>query len=50
MFLKNWLKKKARLAPWMEKGAQFFLAQIGSRDVLWILSTINLLPLSSGDN
>jgi hypothetical protein len=35
-FLKNWLKKKVRLAPWMEEGNQNLLAQIGSCGVLSI--------------
>jgi len=30
----NWSKKKARLTPWMEKGAQNLLAQIGSCGVV----------------
>ncbi len=49
-FLKNWSKKKAKLAPWMEEGAQNLLTQIGSRGVLWIPSTTNVLPLSGGGN
>jgi hypothetical protein len=47
---KNWSKKKARLAPWMEEGTQNLLAQIGSHGVLWILNIANVLPLSSGNN
>jgi hypothetical protein len=49
-FLKNWLKKKVRLAPWMEEGTQNLLTQIGSHGVLWIPTTTNVLPLSSGGN
>jgi len=44
------VEKKARLAPWMEKGARNLLAQIGSRNVLWIPSITNVFPLSSGNN
>jgi hypothetical protein len=49
-FLMNWLKRKAKLAPWMEKGAQNLLGQIGNNGLLWIPSTTNVLPLSNGDN
>ncbi len=49
-FSKNFSKKKARLAPWMEEGAWNLLAQIGSNVVLWIPIIENVLPLSSGDN
>ncbi len=49
-FLKNWLKKKTRLAPWTEEGIQNLLVQIGSCGVLWIPSTTNVLPLLGGDN
>jgi len=49
-FLKNWLKKKTRFAPWMEEGAQNLLAQIKSCGVLWILNIANVFPLSGGDN
>ncbi len=48
--MKNFSKKKVRQAPWMEKGVQNLLAQIGSCDVLWIPSTTNVPPLSSGNN
>jgi hypothetical protein len=48
--LNNWLKKKARLAPWMEEGARNLQAQIGSHGVLWILSTTNVFLLLGGDN
>jgi len=48
--LKNWLKKKTRLAPWMEEGIQNLLIQIGSYGVLWIPSTTNVLLLLGGDN
>jgi hypothetical protein len=34
----------------MEEGARNLLAQIGNCGVLWILSTINVFPLSSGNN
>jgi len=44
------LKKKARLAPWMEEGTRNLLAQIGNHGMLWIPSTTNVLPLSGGDN
>jgi hypothetical protein len=47
--LEIFLKKKARLAPWMEEGVQNLLAQIGSC-VLWIPSITNVLPLLGGDN
>jgi hypothetical protein len=47
-FLKFFLKKKTRLAPWMEEGVQNLLAQIGSC-VLWIPSITNVLPLLGGD-
>jgi len=33
-----------------EEGVQNLLAQIGNCGVLWILSTINVFPLSSGNN
>jgi hypothetical protein len=49
-FLKNFLKKKGKLAPWMEKGAQNLLAQIGSCGALWILITTYMFPLLGGDN
>ncbi len=49
-FSKNWSKKKARLAPWMEEGTQNLLAQIGRHGVSWILSTTNVLPFLGGDN
>ncbi len=49
-FSKNWLKKKARLAPWMEECAQNLLAQIGSRGVSWIPSTTNVFSWLSGEN
>jgi hypothetical protein len=49
-FSNNWLKKKVKLAPWMEEGTQKFLTQIGSSDVLWIPSTTNVLPLLGGNN
>jgi hypothetical protein len=49
-FLKNILKKKARLASWMEEGTQNPLTQIRSRGVLWIPSIANVLPLLGGDN
>jgi len=49
-FFKNWLKKMVRLAPWMEKGIQNLLAQIGNDGVLWIPSTTNVFPLLGGDN
>ncbi len=49
-FLKHWLKKKVRLAPWMEEDTQNLLAQIGSRGVLWILNTTNVFPLLGGDD
>ncbi len=48
--LEELVEKKARLAPWMEKGARNLLAQIGSRNVLWIPSITNVFPLSSGNN
>jgi hypothetical protein len=32
-FSKDWLKKNARLAPWMEEGTRNLLAQIGSHGV-----------------
>ncbi len=48
--LKNWFKKKARLAPWMEEGAQNLLDQIRSHGVLWIPSIANVLPLLGGNN
>jgi len=48
--LKNWLKIKAKLTPWMEKNARNLLAQIGSCGVLWIPSTTNVFLLSGGDN
>ncbi len=47
---KNWLKKKAKLAPWMEQGAWNLLAQIWTPGVLWIPSTTNVFPLLGGDN
>jgi serine/threonine protein kinase len=34
----------------MEKGTWNLLAQFGSHGVLWILSIVNVLPLSNGDN
>jgi hypothetical protein len=49
-FLKNWLKKMVRLAPWMEKGIQNLLTQIGNHGVFWIPNTTNVFPLLSGDN
>ncbi len=49
-FSKNWSKKNAKLAPWMEEGAQNLLAQIGSHGVLWISSIANVFALSSGNN
>jgi hypothetical protein len=49
-FLKNFSKKKVRLAPWMEECIQNLFTQIGSSGVLWILSMENVLPLLSGDN
>jgi hypothetical protein len=49
-FSKNFLKKKAKLAPWMEKDTPNLLAQIGSQCVLWISSITNVLPLLGGDN
>jgi hypothetical protein len=48
--LKHFLKKKAKLAPWMEKNALNLLAQIGDHCVLWISSKTNVLPLLGGDN
>jgi hypothetical protein len=48
--LKNWFKKKTRLAPWMEEGAQNLLDQIRSHGVLWIPSIANVLPLLGGNN
>jgi transposase-like protein len=50
IFSKNWSKKKAKLAPWMEEGVRNLLAQIGSCSVLWIPNTTNVFPLSSRDN
>jgi hypothetical protein len=49
-FSKNWSKIKVKLAPWMEKGVQNLLAQIGNRGVLLIPSTTNVFLLSGGDN
>jgi hypothetical protein len=49
-FSKNWLKKKVRLAPWMEEGNQNLLAQIGSCGVLLIPNTANVISLLGGDN
>jgi transposase-like protein len=49
-FLKNWSKKKTKLAPWMEEGTQNLLAKIGSCGMLWIPSTTNVLPLLGGNN
>jgi hypothetical protein len=46
----EFLKKKARLAPWMEEGTQNPLTQIGSCGVLWIPSIANVLPLLRGNN
>jgi hypothetical protein len=37
--LEELYKKKAKLAPWMEKGARNLLAQIGSHGALWMLIT-----------
>jgi len=37
-----------RLAPWMEKGVQNLLAQIGSHGVLWIPIIANVFPLLGG--
>jgi hypothetical protein len=48
--LEEFLKKKARLAPWMEESIQNLFTQIGSSGVLWIPSMENLLPLLNGDN
>jgi hypothetical protein len=42
------LKKKEKLAPWMEEATQNLLTQIGSHGVLWILSIANVLPLLNG--
>ncbi len=47
---KNWLKKKAKLAPWMEEGTQNLLDQIINHGVLWIPSKANVLPLLGGNN
>ncbi len=44
----EFFEEEARQAPWME-GVQNLLAQIGSC-VLWIPSTTNVPPLSSGNN
>jgi hypothetical protein len=49
-FSKNCSKKKARLAPWMEEGAQNLLAQIGNHGALWISSITNVFPLLGGNN
>ncbi len=49
-FLEELVKTKAKLTPWMEEGAQNFLAQIGSHGVLWVVSTLNVFLLSNGDN
>ncbi len=49
-FLKNWLKKTMKLAPWMEEGVWNFLTQIGSCGVVWIPSIANVLPLLGGNN
>jgi len=49
-FLKNWLKKKTRITPWIEEGVQNLLAQIANYGVLWIPSIANVFPLSGGDN
>ncbi len=46
----KFLKKGARLAPWMEKGTKNLLTQIGNHGVLWIPSIANVLPLLGGDN
>ncbi len=48
IFLKNWLLKKVRFAPWMEEHTKNFLTQIGSYGVLQIPSTTNVLPLLGG--
>jgi hypothetical protein len=47
---KNFLKKKAKLTPWMSKKALKTFAQIGSHGILWIPSTTNVLPLLGGNN
>jgi hypothetical protein len=48
--LKKLVEKNAKFAPWMEEGTWNLLAQIGSRGVLWIPNTTNVLPLLNGDN
>jgi hypothetical protein len=39
------LKKKAKLAPWMEESIRNLFAQIGSCGILWIPSMKNVFPL-----
>jgi hypothetical protein len=38
------------LAPWIEKGVQNLLSQIGNQDILWIPSTMDVFPLLRMDN
>jgi hypothetical protein len=49
-FLKNWLKKKTRITPWIEEGVRNLLAKIANYGVLWIPSIANVFALSCGDN
>jgi hypothetical protein len=46
----EFLKAEGQLTPWMEKGAQNLLAQVGSRGAFWILITTYVFPSLGGDN
>jgi len=48
--LKEFFKKRAKLAPWMEETIWNLFAQIGSHVILWIPSMANVFPLLNGNN